>query len=124
MRHRQQLRVEEFFNDWCYLGLLVIVLLILVAGLSSLWSRDRVKAYVTGIFILLFLLLILGSLCNWWWVDQSAAVRKHPAPSRQEYPGRQRSGLSPQALTRDAPSPDVVLPLGHCAQGALDTCDE
>jgi hypothetical protein len=71
-------------QDWCYLGFLFFLVACLAVGICTLALLDRTKAYVGGIFLFLFCILVCCAFGNffcpccysqqymmpasaWWW---------------------------------------------------------
>jgi len=52
-------------RDYCYPVMLLVLVLMLAAGLSTLFVMDKKQAYVGGTFLFIFLILVLCSMGGW-----------------------------------------------------------
>ena len=82
MRHRRRPE-ESYVYDWCYPGVLVLLVFIFAGGLSSLHQRDTIKAYATGVFLILFVFLLGASVCAWYYSEHSSSMGVEEASRAQ-----------------------------------------
>jgi hypothetical protein len=83
MRHRRR-SDEAYIYDWCYPAALVLLVLIFAfGGLSALHQKDTIKAYATGVFLLLFVFLLGASIGCWYYTEHGLSVGIEEAPRAQ-----------------------------------------
>ena len=68
-RHSKRAHGKVTCGDWCYPIVLLLLILLLGSGLSTIFVMDKRQAYVGGTFLFIFLILLLCSMGGWCFPD-------------------------------------------------------